>query len=90
MLGIFAVSLMIVAVPSVENIFALLATMSSASAIDVAIQRKMHRKAVLRTGKGIFLVTSNEELVDIFRIIKSLDNSNALIDGFSETIKMEI
>ena len=82
--------MMIVAVPSVENVFALLATMSSASAIDVATQRKMHRKGVLRTGKGIFLVTSNEELVDIFRIIKSLDNSSALIDGFSETIKMEI
>ena len=33
---------------------------------------------------------SNEDMNDIIKIIKTLENSGALIDGLSETVKHEI
>ena len=56
MLGKFGGPLMQVAVPFAKNIFLLLATMASASAINVAIDKKIHRKGVVRAGNGIPLV----------------------------------
>lgn len=51
----------------------------------------MAGRGVVRAGKGIALVISNEQLLpDIIRIIKSLENSGTLIDGISKTIKNEI
>ena len=50
----------------------------------------MAGRGVIRAGKGIALVISNEQLPDIIRIIKSLENSGTLIDGISKTIKNEI
>ena len=51
----------------------------------------MFGRGVVRAGKGIALVISNEQLLpDIIRIIKSLENSGTLIDGISKTIKNEI
>ena len=35
------------------------------------------------------LITSNEEMNDIMKIIKSLEESGSLIKGFSETNKNE-
>ena len=69
---------------------ALLATMTTASAIDGVIQWKMCGWGVVRWEKRITLVISNEDSDDIFRIISSLENSNTLIDGASETVKHEI
>ena len=70
-------------IPLSKKFLTPLATTASASAIDGAIQRKM-------LGKGITLVISNEEMNDIIKIIKSQENSGALIDGVSETVKHEI
>ena len=50
----------------------------------------MAGRGVVRAGKGIALVISNEQLPDIIRIIKSLENSGTLIGGISKTIKNEI
>ena len=51
----------------------------------------MAGRGVVRAGKGIALVISNEQLLpDIIRIIKSLENSGTLIDEISKTIKNEI
>ena len=50
-----------------------LATMSSASVIDGAIQRKISGRGG-RARKGITLVILNEDVGDI-RIIKSMENS---------------
>ena len=36
---------------------------------------------VVGTGKGITLVISNEDMSDIIRITKSLENPGLLIDG---------
>ena len=63
-----------------------------ASALDSDIQKKkkkkrMHgtRTGVVRAGKGITWIISNEN-TDIIRIIKSLKNSGVLIDGLMELI----
>ena len=69
-----AVPLMKVAVTLAKNVLAPLATMALASAVDGAIQRKMRGQGVLRPGKRITLVISNENMGDIIRIIKSLEN----------------
>ena len=45
---------------------------------------------VVRVGKGITSVISNEDMDDVIKIIKSLVNSVVLIDGVSETVKHEI
>ena len=49
-----------------------LATMASASPIDGTIQRKMRGGDVVRAGKGITLIISNEDMDGIIKIIKSL------------------
>ena len=94
LLGKFAGPLMKVGVPSAKSFLAPLATMASASAIDGAIQRKMRGRGAITTSatgvikarKGITVVISNENMDDIIRILKSLENSGVLIDGVSETI----
>ena len=64
--------------------------MTSASTIDGAIQRKMRGRGVLRAGKGITLDISNEDMVNIIRIIKSRKNSGVLLDEVSESVEREI
>ena len=88
LLGKLAGPLMKVGVPSAKNFLAPLATMVSASAIDGTIQREMRGRGAIVTGKagavkagkGITLVIVNEDMDDIIRIIKSLENSGVLID----------
>ena len=57
---------------------------ASASATDVAIHKKM-----FGSGKTI-LVISNEEINDIMKIVKPLEESGFLIKGISKTIKNEV
>ena len=90
LLGKLAGPLMKVGVPLAKNVLAPLSTMSSASTIDGATQRKMCGKGAVRAEKGITLVISNEDMDDTIRIIKSLENSDVLIDGVSETVKHEV
>ena len=53
------------------------------SAADAAIQKKIY-------GSGtIALIISNEEMEDITKIVKSLEESGLLIKRISETIKTE-
>ena len=40
----------------------------------------------MRPGKGFTLFISNEDM-NTFKIIKSLEDSGALIDGVNETVK---
>ena len=56
---------------------------AATSATDAAIHQKMF-------GSGrTTLIISNEEINDLWKIIKSLDESDLLIEGVSETIKNE-
>ena len=53
------------------------------SAIDGSIKKKM-------LGSGtITLIISNDEMDDILKIVKSLEDSNVLLKGVSETIQHE-
>ena len=57
--------------------------LTAASATDAAIHKKM-------LGSGFTtLIISNEEINDIIKTLKSLEESGLLIKGISETIKNE-
>ena len=61
----------------------LLGFTAAASITDAAIQKKIY-------GSGITsLITSNEEMEDIMKIVKSIEKSGLLIKGISETIRNE-
>ena len=52
-------------------------------------KRKTSGKGAVRAGQGFTLFISNEDINDI-KIIKSLEDSNVLFDGITETVKHEI
>ena len=60
------------------------AAAAAALAIDVAIHKKMFASG------GTTLIISNEEMNDIMKIVKSLEESGLLIKGVCETIKNEV
>ena len=60
-----------------------LGLIAAASATDAAIHAKMFESCT------ITLVISNEEMNDISKIVKSLEQFGLSIKGFSETIKNE-
>ena len=53
-------------------------------------ERKISGKGAVRAGKGFTLFILNEDMNDIIKIIKSLEDSGVLIDGVTETVKHEI
>ena len=53
-------------------------------------ERKISRKEAARAGKGFALFVSNEDLNDIIKTIKSLEDLCVLIDGVTETVKHDI
>ena len=77
-----------VAIPFVRNVFALLHTMVSASAINDFIQEKMQGGGDVRAKKGITSVISNKDRDDFIRIIKSQENSCTLFNGVSQILKL--
>ena len=70
--------LMKVAVPLAKYILAPLGITAAASAIDAGIQKKIQT-----------LITSNEEMNDIMKIVQTLEDSNILLKGVTKTIKNE-
>ena len=69
--------------PLAKNVLIPLGLTASASATDAAIHNKMF-------GSGnTTLIISNEEMNDVMKIIKSLEESGILIKSISETIKNE-
>ena len=75
--------LMKVAVPLAKNILAPLEITAAASAIDGAIQKKIH-------GSGATtLIISNEEMNDIMKIVQALEDSNILLKRVTKTIENE-
>ena len=63
-----------------KSVFIPLGLTVAALATDVAIHKKMFES-------GITTIISNEEMNDIMKIVKSLEESGLLIKGVSETIK---
>ena len=75
--------LMKVAMPLAKNVLAPLGLTAAMSAIDGSIQKKIH-------GSGVTLIIEEEDLQDITKIIKELENSDILLKGVSKTIENEI
>ena len=72
-----------VLIPLAKSVLIPLGLTAAASATDAAIHKKMF-------GSGnTTLEISNKEMNDIMKIIKSLEESELLIKGVSETIKIE-
>ena len=74
--------LMKVAMSLAKNVLAPLGLTASMSAIDGSIQKKIH-------GSGVKLIIEQEDMKDIMKIIKALENSGILLKGVSKTIKNE-
>ena len=83
LLGKLAGPLMKVPMPLAKNVLAPLGLSAAMSAIDGSIKKKM-------LGSGTTtLIISNDEMDDILKIVKSLENSGVLLKGVSETIQHE-
>ena len=75
--------LMKVPVPLAQNILAPLRITAAALAIDARIRKKMH-------GSGTTtLIISNEEMNDIMKIFRALEDSNILLKGITKAVKNE-
>ena len=74
--------LMKVAMPLAKNVLAPLGLTAAMSAIDGSIQKKIH-------GSGVKLITEEEDLNDIMKIIEALENSGILLKGVTKTIENE-
>ena len=83
LLGKLAGPLMKVAMPLAKNVLAPLGLNAAMPAIDGSIKKKM-------LGSGaLTLIISNDEMDDILKIVKSLEDSGVLLKGVSETIQHE-
>ena len=72
-----------VAMPLAKNVLAPLELSAVMSAIDGSIKKKM-------LGSGATtLIISNDEMGDILKIVKSLEDSGVLLKGVTETIQHE-
>ena len=80
--------------PLITNVIKLLAkivliplgiTLAAASAADTGIQKK-----TLGSGNMKTLTISNNEIKDIIKIVKSLEDSGLLLKGVTETVQHEV
>ena len=73
-----------VAVPLAKYILVPLGITAAASAIDAWIQKKIH-------GSGTpNLIISNEEMIDVLKIVQALEDSSILLKGVTKAIKNDI
>ena len=83
LLGKLAGLLMKVAMPLVKNVLAPLGISAAMSAIDGSTKKNM-------LGSGTTtLIISNDEMNDVLKIVKSLEDSGLLLNGVSEAIQHE-
>ena len=82
LLGKLAGPLIKVAMPLAKNVLSPLGLTAAMSAIDGSIQKKIH-------GSGVKLIIEQEDMKDIMKIIKALENSGILLKGVSKAIKNE-
>ena len=61
--------------------------MKTLTNIAIPLARENKWKRTVRAGKGFPLYILNEDINDIIKIIKSLEDSGVLIDGITETVK---
>ena len=68
--------------PLAKCVLVLLGLTAAASAADAGIHKKM-----LGSGHNTTLVISNDDLEDILKIVKSLEDSGIIVKGASDVIK---
>ena len=71
--------------PLTKSVLIPLGLTAAASAADVGIHKK-----ILGSGINITLIISNDEINDIIKIVKSLEDSGLLLKGVTETIQNEV
>ena len=71
-----------------DNVLVLVSNLNS-NAIN-KFERKTSGEGSLRAGKWFTLFVSKENMNNIIKIIKSLEDSDVLIDRVTETVKLEI
>ena len=67
-----------VALPLAKNVLAPLGLTAAMSAIDGNIQKKIHGSGVTKRA-GVKLIIEHEDMNDIMKIIKALENSGILL-----------
>ena len=77
-----------VALPLAKTVLAPLGLTAAMSAIDGSIQKKIHGLGTTK-GAGVKLIIEQEDMKDIMKIIKALENSGILLKEVSKTIKNE-
>ena len=70
---------------SVIKLLGMLGLTAAASATDAAINKK-----ILESGNHATLLISNDDMQDLLKIVKSLEDSGLLLDGITETVKNEV
>ena len=70
---------------SVVKPLGILGLTAAASATDAAINKK-----ILGSGNHTTFIISNNDMQDLLKIVKSLEDSGILFNGITETVKNEI
>ena len=71
--------------PLAKSVFIPLGLTAAASAADAGIHKK-----ILGSGNTTTLIISNDEIKDIIKIVKSLEDSGLLLKGVTETVQNEV
>ena len=71
--------------PLAKSVLIPLGLTAAASAADAGIHKK-----ILGSGNNTTLIISNDEINDIIKIIKSLEDSGLLLKGVTDTVKNEV
>ena len=70
---------------SVIKPLGMLSLTAAASATDAAINKK-----ILGFGNYTTLIISNDDMKDLLKIVKSLEDSGILLDGITKAVKNEV
>ena len=80
--------------PLAKSVLIPLGLTTAASAADPGIHKKVlgsgHHSSDSASHNNTILIISNDEMKDIIRIVKSLEDSGLLFKGVSETIQNEV
>ena len=71
--------------PLAKSVLILLGLTAAASAADAGIH-----KNILESGNMATLIITNNEIGDIIKILKSLEESGSLLKGIAETVENEV
>ena len=77
-------------IKSVIKALGMLGLTAAASATDAAIKKKILGYNINNINNHTTLIISNDDMEDLFKIVKSLEDSGILLDGITETVKNEV